>query len=70
MKNIQFRPVKNNFLAKLKNDVKDINNRNELLVHADKSTGIYKFLYKNEILMIDYNKCKKQDHKKGFPHTL
>ena len=29
-----------------------------------------KLLVKNEILMIDYNKCKKQDHKKGFPHTL
>ena len=29
-----------------------------------------KLLVENEILMIDYNKCKKQDHKKGYPHTL
>ena len=98
MKNIQFRPIKNNFLAKLKNDIKDINNRDELLVNADKSTDIFiqktymiqfqkltknlleiksitsimkqKLPVKNEKLMIDYNKCKKQDHKEGFPHTL
>ena len=41
MKNIQFRPIKNNFLAKLKNDIKDINNRDELLVNADKSTNFH-----------------------------
>ena len=81
MKNIQFRPVKNNFLAKLKNDIKDINNRNELLVIQKLTKNLLeiksitsiikrKLLVKNEILMIDYNKCKKQDHKKGFPHTL
>ena len=40
---IQFRPVRNNFLAKLKNDIKEINNTDELLVNADKSTNIYKF---------------------------
>ena len=43
IENIQFRPVRNNFLAKLKNDIKEINNTDELLVNADKSTNIYKF---------------------------
>ena len=43
IKNIQFRYVRNNLLAKLKNDIKEINNTNELLVKADKSTNIYKF---------------------------
>ena len=40
--NIEFRPVRNNFLSKLKEDVKVINNTKELLVNADKSTNIYK----------------------------
>ena len=39
-KNIQFRPVRNNLLAKLKNDIKEINNMDELLVNADKSTNV------------------------------
>ena len=43
IENIQFRAVRNNFLAKLKNDIKEINNTDELLVNADKSTNIYKF---------------------------
>ena len=43
IKNIQFRPVRNNFLTQLKSDKKEINNTNELLVNADKSTNIYKF---------------------------
>ena len=43
IKNIQFRSVRNNFLAKLKNDIKEINNTNELHVNADKSTNIYNF---------------------------
>ena len=43
VENIQFRPVRNNFLAKLKNNIKEINNTDELLVNADKSTNIYKF---------------------------
>ena len=29
IKNIQLRPVRNNFLAKLKSDIKEINNRDE-----------------------------------------
>ena len=40
--NIEFRLVKNNFLSKLKDDVKVINNTKEVLVNADKSTNTYK----------------------------
>ena len=40
IKNTQFRPVRNNFLNKLKNDRKENNNMNELLVNADKSANI------------------------------
>ena len=40
--NIEFRPVRNNFLSKLKDDVKVINNTKEVLVNADKSTNTYK----------------------------
>ena len=42
IKNIQFRSVRNNFLAKLKNGIEENNNKDELLVNADKSTNIYK----------------------------
>ena len=40
--NIEFRPVRNNFLSKLKDDMKVINNTKEVLVNADKSTNNYK----------------------------
>ena len=40
--NIELRPVRNNFLSKLKDNVKVINNTKEVLVNADKSTYIYK----------------------------
>ena len=40
--NIEFRPVRNNFLSKLKDDVKVINNTKEVLVNADKSTNTFK----------------------------
>ena len=39
--NIEFRPVRNNFLSKLKDDVKVINNTKKVLVSADKSTKTY-----------------------------
>ena len=42
VQNIEFRPVRNNFLPKLKDDVKVINNTKEIFVNADKSTNIYK----------------------------
>ena len=41
--NTEFRPVRNNFLSKLKDDdMKVFNNTKEALVNADKSTNIYK----------------------------
>ena len=40
--NIEFRPVRNNFLSELKDDVKVINNTKEVLVNVDKSTKTYK----------------------------
>ena len=40
--NIEFRPVRNNFLSKLKDDVKVFNNTKEVLVNADKSTNTHK----------------------------
>ena len=43
IKYIKFRPLRNNFLAKLKNDIKEITNTVEVYVNADKSTNIYKF---------------------------
>ena len=43
IKNIQFRSVKSNLLAKLKNNIKKINNTDELLVNADQSATKYNF---------------------------
>ena len=40
--NVEFQPVKNRFLSKLKEDVKTIKNTKELLINADKSSNIYK----------------------------
>ena len=55
IENIQFRLVRNNFLAKLKNDIKEISNTDELLVNADKSTKVYKFSkdqYKKHVITL------------------
>ena len=40
--NVEFEPVKNRFLSKLKEDVKTIKNTKELLINASKSSNIYK----------------------------
>ena len=40
--NVEFQPVKNRFLSKLKEDVKTTKNPKELLIDADKSSNIYK----------------------------
>ena len=40
--NIEFRPVRNNFLSKLKYVVKIINNTKEVLINANKSANTYK----------------------------
>ena len=37
IKNIHFRPLRNSFLVKLKNDIKENNNTDELHVNADKT---------------------------------
>ena len=40
--NVEFRPGRNSFLSKLKDDVKVINNTKEVLVNGDKSSNTYK----------------------------
>ena len=40
--NIEFQPVKNGFLSKLKEDVKNIKNTKEFLINTDMSSNIYK----------------------------
>ena len=43
IKNIQFRSVKSSVLAKFKNNIKKIDNTDELLVNADQSATKYNF---------------------------
>ena len=62
---IESRLVRNNFLSKLKEDVKVINNTKESLVNADKSTNIYKMnkdLY-NKYLIENITKTYKKANK-------
>ena len=40
--NVEFQPVKNRFLSKLKEDVKTIKNTKELLINTNKLSSIYK----------------------------
>ena len=64
--NIEFRPVRNNFLSKLKDDVKVFNNTKEVLVNADKSTNTYK-MNKNaysKYLTENINKTYKNNQQK------
>ena len=62
---IEFRSVRNNFLSKLKNDIKTINSTQEILVNADKSSNIYKLSkddynkYMLENITKTYKKCNK-----------
>ena len=62
---IEFRSVRNNFLSKLKNDIKTINSTQEILVNADKSSNIYKLSkddynkYTLENITKTYKKCNK-----------
>ena len=63
--NIKFRSVRNDFLSKLKNDIKTINSTQEILVKADKSSNSYKLSkhdynkYMSENITKTYNKCNK-----------
>lgn len=43
---VEFKPVGNNFLLKLKNDTKVINDTKDLLISREKSTNNYKMNYK------------------------
>ena len=52
--------MRNNFVSKLKDDVKVINNTKEVLVNADKSTNTYK-MNKNA-----YNKYLTQNITKSY----
>ena len=64
--NIEFRLVRNNFLSKLKDDVKVFNNTKEVLVNADKSTNTYK-MNKNaysKYLTENINKTYKNNQQK------
>ena len=63
VQNIEFRPVRNNFLSKLKDDIKVINNTKEIFVNADKSTNIYK-MNKNA-----YNKYLTENMTKTYKKT-
>ena len=60
---IEFRPVTNNFLSKLKDDVKVINNTKQVLVNADKSNNTYK-MNKNA-----YNKYLTENITKTYKKT-
>lgn len=43
---VEVKPVGNNFLSKLKNDTKVINDTKDLLINREKSTNNYKMNYK------------------------
>ena len=61
--NIEFRPVRNSFLSKLKDGVKVINNTKEVLVNGDKSSNTYKMNKKA------YNKYLIENITKPFKKT-
>ena len=63
IKNIEFRPVRDKFQSELKNDMKSINNTDELLIAADKSTNIYK------MNKSDYNKYLSENVTKTYKKT-
>ena len=51
--NVEFQPVKNSFLLKLKEDIKTIKETKELPINTDKSSNIYKM----EKDTYTYKKC-------------
>ena len=65
--NIQFRPIRNNFLSKLSKDIKSINKTKELIINADKSTSIYKMSkedYRKQHLRNNITKTYKNSNRK------
>ena len=65
--NIESRPVRNNFLSKLKEDLKVNNNTKEGLVNADKSANNYKMNKNayNNYLTENITKTYKKQQKYG-----
>ena len=75
IQNVTFRPVKNEFQTKLRNDIKIIQNTPEIIVSADKSRNIYKIkvdeynkLLHNNITT-NYKKAKTNELTKTNGHT-
>ena len=66
IRDIEFREYSNNFMNKLKNDLKDIENEDKMLIAADKTTNLYKISqnHHKELLMKnitkDYKKADKE----------
>ena len=54
--NVEFQPVKNSFLSKLKEDIKTIKETKELPINTDKSSNIYKM----EKDTYTYKKCLRE----------
>ena len=67
VRNIQFRPVKNDFQKKLKEDIRKIKNTENLIVQADKTTNLY------EVSKDTYDKLMvehiSKDYKKVSPNA-
>ena len=57
--NVEFQPVKNRFLSKLKEDVKTIKNTKELLINTNKLSSIYKMQMPNLSLKHITNQTEK-----------
>ena len=55
--NVEFQPVKNSFLSKLKEDIKTIKETKELPINTDKSSNIYKM----EKDTYTYKKCLREN---------
>ena len=60
IRSIEFKPVKSQFLKKLKDDVSEIKNSQNLYVFADKTTNIYKMEKE------DYGKLLKDNISKSY----
>ena len=55
VKNIQFRPVHNNFQSELKETIKDIQQHEEIIVKADKTRNLYKLTVAEYKKLLDQN---------------
>ena len=55
VKNIQFRPVHNNFQSELKETIKDIQQHEEIIVKADNTRNLYKLTVAEYKKLLDQN---------------